>query len=139
MQRNVIIGLIVVLVVVLGFVWIAKPTLPLPTVTVPLAANDPMGAFQRQLKINELNVKIRTDGKVSAIADGKELAYTSYNPASLANAIDLAERHTLSPAMRTGVTVFQWIFQRLTWNVFLTGLSLYYGLPVEINIRFIPG
>lgn len=141
MQRTqvVLIGIIVVILILALYVWIAKPTLVLPTVTVPVSEANSIGLIQRQLKIGELNLKMRTDGKILINADGHDLGYAAYTPVSLQNLATILTRVSLTPTQKMGVTVFSYIFQRLVWNVYLTGVSLYYALPVEITFRFIPG
>lgn len=141
MQRRyqVLIVIVAVILVVALYVWIAKPTLVLPTITVSLSQNDPLGQFQRQLKANELTVRVRTDGKVVINADGQPLANVSYDIPSLATATDLAFKTAMPPTAKTTMTVLQYIFPQLTWNLYISGLSMYYTLPVEITLRFIPG
>jgi hypothetical protein len=98
-----------------------------------------IGAYQRQLKINELKVILRTDGKLAINADGQQLAHLSYTPVSLNNASVLAQQTLLPQGVRIALRLFQFVFPGLTSNVYLAGLCLYYVLPVEITLRFVRG
>ncbi len=141
MQRRYVLVLVVVALVVIFslYVWIAKPVLVLPAYTVTLPENNTLGLFQRQIKAKELTVQVRTNGKVVINADGQELAHVSYDLASLSNATDLAVKTSVPANYKTGITILQYLFPQLTWNAYMTGLSMYYALPVEITVRFIPG
>ncbi len=135
----VIIGIIVVICVVALYVSIARPTLTLPTVTVALAEGSPVAAIQQQMNVKELNVVVRTDGKVMVNADGQQLAGLSYNLVSLNNTSNLAQQVAMPPSARIAIRIFPFLFPGLASNVYLTGLSAYYVLPVEITIRFVRG
>ncbi len=137
-RHLVLIGAIAAIIVLALFVWIARPVLVLPTVTVPLSSSYGIGLVQRQLKVNELSLRVRTDGKLILNGDGQELGHVSYDLVSLKNAANLAQTTLLSSDVRTGVSVFLNLFPQVTWNFYFTSLSVYYGLPVEITIRFIP-
>ena len=135
----VLIGVTLVLCGLAIYVFLARPVLVLPTVTVPVSENNTMGAYQRQLKINELNVILRTDGKLAINADGQQLARLSYTPVSLNNTKVLALQTLLPQGAIIALRPLQFLFPALTSNVYLTGLCLYYVLPVEITIRFVRG
>lgn len=141
MQRRhlVLIGVLVLVLVIALFVLVARPVLVLPAVTVSLPGNNTLGMFQRQLKANELTFRVRTDGKVMISADGQALARVTYDPASFSTAADLAIKTGMPTTVRTGLTVAQYLFPQLLWNVYVTGLAVYYAVPVEITIRCIPG
>ncbi len=141
MQRRYVLVLVVVALVAIFslYVWIVKPVLVLPAYTVTLPENNSLSLFERQIKANELTVHVRTNGKVVINADQQQLAYLSYDLASLTNATDLALKTAVPPEYKTGITIFQYLFPQLTWNAYMTGLSMYYALPVEITLRFVPG
>lgn len=136
----VLIGVIVVICGLAIYVLLARPLIVLPTMTIPLSENNVIGAYQRQLGINELNVILRTDGKLTITADGQPLARLSYTLDSLSETSDLAQQMLLPPAARvaTRLRLFP-IFTGLARNVYLNELYLYYVLPVELNIRFVRG
>jgi hypothetical protein len=139
MRRNhlVLIGLVALICGWIFFVWIARPSLVLPTVTIPLADNNSLGLFERQLKISALDVVVRTDGKISVRGDGQQLADLSYTFASLSHTADLAERTLLPRSVRTSLGVIPLVFPRLAWNALLSSFTMYYILPVETTVRFV--
>ena len=138
-KHLVLIGVTAVICGLAIYVHLARPVFVLPTITVPLSENNVIGAYQRQLRINELTIIIRTEGKLTITADGQQLARLSYTLVSLNNTSDLAQKMLLPPAARTAIRLFPFLYPRLVWNVYLTGLCLYYVLPVEITIRFVQG
>lgn len=84
-------------------------------------------------------VQLRTDGKLAINADGQQLARLSYTPVSLNNTKVLALQTLLPQGAIIALRPLQFLFPALTSNVYLTGLCLYYVLPVEITIRFVRG
>jgi hypothetical protein len=137
-RQLVLVGVIAVIIILAFYIWIARPVVVLPTVTVPLSPTYGIGLVQKQLHVNELSVRVRTDGKLILNGDGQELAHVSYDLVSLKNAADLAQKTSLGPDALTGLAVFLNVFPQVTWNLYFTSLSAFYGLPVEITIRFIP-
>jgi len=121
------------------YVYIARPVLILPTVTVPMSDDSTVGAYQRQLNVSNLNVVLRTDGKFAVDADGQTLAQVKYHLGELVTIVDLAEKTALQDPARTAVRVYRLLFQDWAWNVLIGSLSVYYGLPVELTIRFTHG
>jgi hypothetical protein len=94
--------------------------------------------------IQAFDVTLRTNGKVFVGADGQAAAELSYTPDTLGNATDLAVRAALPSSSRAflllvPLLVFPWISPQLIWSAFITGLSLYYVLPIELTLRFIRG
>ena len=134
-----LIGITAVICVVVIYVFLAKPVLVLPTITIPLSENNVIGAYQRQLRINELNIIVRTNGKLSITADNQQLANLSYTLDSLNNSSDLAQQMFLPSLTRTTIRLFPFLFPQEAWKMYLSGLYLYYVLPVEINIRIVRG
>ncbi len=141
MRRSylVLIGVIAVICVLVLYVLIAKPVVVLPAVTVPLSEGDSIGAVQRQMKINELNLVLRTNGKLAVNADGQQLASLSYTPVSLSNTSNLVQPFVLTDNIKTVLRTVPFLFPALASNASLTGLTLYYVLPVEITVRFVSG
>ncbi len=135
----ILIGIAAVLCGLAIYVLWAKPVIVLPPLTVSLSENNAIGAYQRRLGINELNVNLRTDGRLTISGDGQPLARLTYTPDSLKNASDLAQRMLMPPVATTTIRLLSPIYPSLTLNVYLDQLILYYVLPVEINIRFIRG
>jgi hypothetical protein len=135
----IIIGLVVVMCVVGLYALIAKPTVVLPTVTVPLEETNALTALARQQNINQFDVKARTDGTVSIQADGRDVGYVSYTPATLANAVTLASKVGLPDNALTAMRILPMIFPGLALNASLTGLTTFFVLPLELNLRLIPG
>jgi len=121
----------------LAFIFIAHPSVVLPTVVINPEANSPLRAYAQQLGVKQLDFRVRTDGKVFIAADGKEAGYVSYNRASLLNALRLASKTTLP---RNAVTALGWlpfVFPRLTTNALLTSEVLYSVLPFELTLRIV--
>lgn len=135
----VFIGAIVVICSLAIYVLLARPVLVLPTITVPVSESNAIGTYQRRLGINELNVILRTDGKLTITADGQPLARLSYTLASLNTTSGLAQQMLLPPTARTAMRVFPFLFRELTLNLYYTSLLMYYVLPVEMNIRIVRG
>jgi len=131
--------LIVVAIILVLYILVAKPVLVLPTVNVPADPNSAISAFQKQSNINQLDVKVRTNGRMLLLADGREMGYVSYDPVSLRNGIFLAERTILSPSQVRIITWVPLLFPHLVLNAAVTSQILYSTLPIEITIRFIRG
>jgi hypothetical protein len=134
-----IIVVIAVVIVLVAIVILVKPVLVLPTVTVPMAQTSVLGAYQRQLDIDQLDLRIRTNGRMAVLADGQELVFMSYNPTTLGRVIDRAERMLLPPNTVAAIKLIPVALPRLSWDVFLTSLAVYYVIPLEITVRFING
>jgi hypothetical protein len=140
MQRThwVLIGILAVVVIVVLFIWLAKPTLVLPPVTITVPESSPLNAITRRMN-NDLQVKVRTDGKAFVTSAGTELGEVAYTPATLANTLRIAEKALVPPETSRNIRVIPLIFPRETMNALATGLALYYFLPVETTFRIIPG
>lgn len=133
----VLIIVVVAILLIAGFVWFAKPTVALPPINVPMQANSPLIALKHQLGVDQLDLRTRTNGTVSILADGSELGYLSYNPATLKNATNVATNLSLSPNLQTGMKLVPYIFPGLASNAFLTAQAVYYALPFEIIFRIV--
>jgi hypothetical protein len=138
-KHLVLIGVIVAICVLAGYIWIARPVLVLPAVTVALPETSTISVYQRQLKISALNVILRTNGKLTLNADGQELAYVSYTLFSVKHTADLAQNALLSPTAKMAIRLFPVVFSQWAWNAFLTNQFVYYVLPVEVTVRFVRG
>lgn len=141
-MRRIYLVLVGVTAVICGlaiYVLLARPVLVLPTITVPVSENNAIRAYQRQLGINELNVIIRTDGKLTIAADGHPLAGLSYTLVSLNNTSDRAQQMFLPPVARTALRLFPFLFPQLASNIYLAARCMYDVLPVEITIRIVGG
>lgn len=132
----VLLGIAALLVIVVLYILIAKPTLVLPTVTVRLPQDSVLQVYQRQLDINQLDLRVRTDGKMIVLADGRELGYLTYTPASLSNALQVAGKVALPESTARTVRLIPVVFPALTSNLLLTSMAGYYVLPMEITFRF---
>jgi hypothetical protein len=135
----VFIVLIIVFLILVLYVLFAKPTLVLPTVVIPAQPNSAITAYQQQLNINQLDVKIRTNGKMFLLADGRDLGYVSYDPVSLKNGIYLGERVALPPSSIRAISLVPIFFPHLVLNAVVTSQILYFTLPIEITVRFLRG
>lgn len=133
----ILIGIIALIFVLAIYVLLARPVLVLPPITIPVSGSNAIGAYQQQLGINELNATIRTDGNLVVTADGQPLARFSYTLASLNNSSDLAQQMLLPPSVRTTVRILSYLFPQVASNVYLTGLCVYYFLPVQVTIRIL--
>lgn len=138
-RKWIFVGVIVVGLILVLYVMIAKPTLVLPSVTIALPEASPLIAFKGQIKSNELQLKLRTDGKASFVSDGKELAQVAYTPATLASTIRIAEKTLLSPDTVRMVRFIPVVFPDLTASALSFASTAYYVLPLEITFRFIQG
>lgn len=134
-----LIGLLAVILILVLYVYIAKPTLVLPGITVALPPTIPLKGYMQQEKISGLDVRVRTDGKIIANAGAKELAIINYTPLTLANSIYLAEKMLLPDPYKTTIRLVPIIFPGLTLNLLSIGMTAYYILPIEMNVRFIQG
>jgi hypothetical protein len=141
MRRNqlTLIAVILALLIVVLYIFVAKPTLVLPTVTVVLPQASPLNAFARQLNFKELRLQVRTDGKTFVVADGKELAQVAYTPASLNNVIQLSEKFLLPRNAASAIRPIPLLFPAWAANLSATGLTIYYVLPIEMTVRIIAG
>lgn len=134
-----IIVVIAVVVVLAAIIFIFKPVIVLPTVTVPNGANSVLGAYQRQLNIAQLDLRIRTNGTMAILGDGKELGNLAYNPITLGRLIDRVERLALPPSTLQTIKLLPVVYPRLAWDVLMTSLAVYYVIPLEITVRFTNG
>lgn len=133
-----LIGLIVVIILVL-YVYIAKPTLVLPGVTVALPPTVPLKGLLEQQKISGLDLRVRTDGKIFANAGSTEIARIDYTPLTLANSLFLSEKMLMPDPYKTAIRLVPILFPGLTLNMLSIGMTTYYVLPIEMNVRFIQG
>lgn len=135
----VIVGLVAVIVILLLYIWLAKPTLVLPTVTVALPQAS-MDAIKQQTKLNDIQLRVRSDGKAYVLGDGKQLAQVDYTPETLSNTLRIAGKVAAPPPpYMTALSALPGVFPNLTTNALLTGLAAYYFLPLETTIRFTSG
>ncbi|MCL5951551.1 MAG: hypothetical protein M1132_07505 [Chloroflexi bacterium] len=145
-MRRISPALIAVIVVVCAlalFVIFAHPVIALPAVTVALPASV-TNAIPGLANVKALTVTVRTNGALSVGLDGQTLTTLSYTPDSLGAASNLAMRTALPSSDLTllfliPVLLFPWISPQLVWSALITGISLYYVLPVEVTLRFIHG
>jgi len=137
MQRTSLAWIVVLaaIIICVGYLFIAKPVIVLPTQTVKLPP-DTLTALQHQLNVNQFAVKARTDGKALILADGKEVGYISYNLGQLKNAYELAEKMSLTPNDTRVIRVIANVFPQLTWNAVLTLVTVYSVLPIEVTVQF---
>ncbi len=134
----VLIAIVAIFLILVLYVLIARPTLVLPTVTVAVPQSSPLNAYQRQANINELNLRLRSDGKAFIVGDGQELGQIQYTPRTLSNALNLAQRMSLTPDTIRNIRLFPLVFPGLASHLLTTGMTAYYVLPLEITVRFIP-
>jgi hypothetical protein len=127
------------LILLVAYVLLAKPTLVLPTIVMVSPQNSAMYVYQKQLKITQLDVKLRTDGKVDLLGDGKDLATMVYNPVTLGNTIAIAKKVALPPAWSRALGYIPYLFPHLALNTFLTSQTIYFVLPIEMTVRFVQG
>jgi hypothetical protein len=127
------------LILLVAYVLIAKPTLVLPTMVMVSPQNSAMYTYQKQLDITQLDVKLRTDGKVDLIGDGKDLATIAYNPVTLGNTLDIAKKVALPPATVRAIGYLPILFPHLALDTFLTSQTIYFVLPIEMTVRFVQG
>lgn len=131
--------LIVVAIILVLYVLIAKPILVLPTVTLAAQPNSAITVFQQRANINQLDLKIRSNGQAFILADGKEMGTIAYNPETLRNAVYLGERMGLAPSQIRFITLVPILFPHLVLNAAVTSQILYFTLPIEITVRFLRG
>lgn len=140
--------LVVVLVLLGGLILylvLARPVVVLPPVTVALSENNALAAYERLLKVDEFDLTLRTDGRLSVAANGQRLACLSCNLDSLKNSADLAGRFLMPPLatlLAGGVllwVVFPLVLPHLVWGLVLAGLYVYYILPFELTLRLVRG
>ncbi len=140
--------LVVVLVLLCGLILylvIARPVIVVPPVTIALSDNNAIASYERLLKVDQLDLTLRTNGRVSVAANGQRLAYLSYNLESLRNSADLAGRFLMPPlatVVAGGVVLwvlFPLVLPHLVWGLVLAGLSAYYILPIELTLRLVRG
>jgi hypothetical protein len=127
------------LILLVAYVLIAKPTLVLPTIVMVSPQNSAMYAYQKQLNITQLDVKLRTDGKVDLLGDGKDLATIAYNPVTLSNTLEIAKKVALPASTARAIGYLPILFPHLALNTFLTGQTVYFVLPIEMTVRFVQG
>ncbi len=145
-------GRVIILVMLAGLVLyllIAKPVIVLPPVTVSLPADHPLQNYLTLLKIRQLDVTLRTNGRLSLAADGQRLGFLSYNLDSLRNAMELASRLLLPQsvgAAALGLTTpllllvcFPFLLPPFAWNLVMAGLWAYFIIPVEFTLRLTGG
>jgi hypothetical protein len=104
-----------------------------------MAESSVLGAYQRQLNIAQLDLRIRTNGTMAILADGKELGNMVYDPTTLGRLVDRAERIALPPTTLQTVKLVPVVFSRLAWDLLMTGFAVYYFIPLEITVRFTNG
>lgn len=138
-RKWILVSIIVVVLILVLYVTVAKPTLFLPTVTIVLPEASPLIAVKHQLNSDELQLRLRTDGKAFFVSDGKELGQIAYTPATLGNAVRLAQKALLPPSYSTLLRVVPLVFPDLMIQAWLFASTVYHVLPLEITFRFISG
>jgi hypothetical protein len=137
-MRRPIVAIVVALVICLlaGFILVIKPVVILPAVEIHLPANNVLSNYQ----IGQLEVRLRTNGAIGIMADGRELGRVSYNLITLKNAVWLVARMFAPwPFLLAAIVLLAFVFPRLTLTGLFTIISLYYVLPIEITFRVISG
>ncbi len=136
--------LIVVICAIALFVLLAHPVITLPAVTVALPSSV-TNSIPGLANTQTFTVTLRTSGVLSVGVDGRTLTTLTYTPDSLSTARDLTMRAALPPSSDLTLVflipalLFPWISPQLVWSALITGLSLYYVLPVEITLHLIHG
>jgi len=128
---------VVAIILIAGYVWLAKPTVVLPPVNIAMGANSPLIAMKRQLGVDQLDLQTRTNGTVSILADGTELGYLSYDPNTLKRAANIATDVSLTPNQQTQIKLLPYVFPGLASNAFLAAQALYYALPFQLTLRLV--
>jgi hypothetical protein len=139
-MRPLQLALICVVVVVLIFAvyaLVAKPTVVLPTQTVALNDSTPLNSYLKQSSLNALQLKVRSDGTITAAADGQEVATIDYTPQTLANTLTLGQSFIPQQIQRQ-IRAAQLLLPGLAYSLLNNGLAAYYLLPVELNVQFVP-
>jgi hypothetical protein len=67
------------------------------------------------------------------------LGIINYDPVTLKNGVNLAERVGLQNRERRIISLLPIIAPQLVLNAAVTGQILYFTLPIEITVRFIRG
>lgn len=131
---------IVVVLIILGlYVLIAKPTLVLPSVSIPVAGAAVLKNIADSQNANGLDLRVRTDGKIIAEVAGKELAQVGFTPQTLGNTVSLAEKVAVPPSTSATLRIAPALIPGLRTLLLNAALSAYYVLPVEFNFKLIPG
>jgi hypothetical protein len=135
----VLLSLVVVLVILAVYVLLARPTVVLPTQTIALNDSTPLNAALKNSSLNGLDVRVRSDGTVTASAQGQEVATIDYTPQQLANALDLGQKIGLSAENRRMIRLGQILLPGLTYGILTNAYAAYHWLPLELNLRIVPG
>lgn len=134
-----LVAIAVILVIMVLYVFFAKPTVVLPSVPIPVAGAVALKNIVDSQNANGLDVRVRTDGKIIAEVAGKELAQVGYTPQTLGNTISLAEKVAVPPSASATVRLAPALIPGLRALILNSALSAYYLLPVEVNLKLIPG
>jgi hypothetical protein len=137
--RRLMLILIVILVLIAGYIYFAKPVLVLPTITMRNPETTMLGVYQSRLNINQLSFKARTNGTIQILGDGTELGYVSYNYVTLTNALELARKTLLTTPQQTALRVVQLLFPDLTFSALHAFTFAYFVLPIELTVQFVRG
>jgi hypothetical protein len=133
-----LICVVVVVLILVVYVLVAKPTVVLPTQTITLNDSTPLNAALKNSN-SDINLKVRSDGTITASANGTNVATVDYNPRTLANAIDLGQKIALTDNTRRVIRVSQILLPGLTYALLSNGYAIYRWLPLELNVRVVPG
>ncbi len=132
-----LISVVVVVLIFAVYVLVAKPTLVLPTQTVALNDSTPLNAVLKQSSLNALQLQVRSDGTVTAAADGQQVATIDYTPQTLSNTFSLGHKFIPQEVSRQ-IRAAQLLLPGLAYSLLNNGLAAYYLLPVELNVQFVP-
>ncbi len=140
-------ALVVVIVVICGLgllVLLTHPVVVLPSLTITLPGSLVANANPALANIQTVTVTLRTNGTLSVGVDSHPLAVLTYTPDTLGTAANLAMRTALpwsngALLLLVPLLMFPWIAPQLLWSALITGVSLYYVLPIELTLRFVRG
>ncbi len=151
-MRRIPTWLVVILIVLAALVLylaIAKPVVALPPLTVALPPDHPLRSYLTLLKVQHVDLTLRTTGRLSLAADGQRLAFLTYNTDSLATAVDLASRVLIPQSLGLAalglialvVVLVSFPLLSLTYlcSALMTTLWVYFIIPVELTLRLTGG
>jgi hypothetical protein len=134
-----LIGVTVVLLILVVYVFVAKPTVVLPSVSIAVPGAVALKNIVEQQNANGLDVRVRTDGKIIAEVAGKELAQVGYTPQTLSNVVGLAEKVVaVPPSTVATIKLAPMLIPGVRTLLLNSAITAYYLLPVEVNLKLIP-
>ncbi|MCC7164254.1 MAG: hypothetical protein IT331_17295 [Anaerolineae bacterium] len=134
-----LIAVAVVLLILAVYVLFAKPTVVLPSIPISIAGAAPLKSIVESQNASGLDVRVRTNGKIIAEVAGKQLAQVDYNPQTLGNSVGLVERMAVPQTASAAVRLTPALIPGLRTLLLNSALTMYYLLPVELNLKLIPG